>query len=101
AFGFMSTDAAIVRIGANGKVDVAHTGASHGQSLETTLAQVVADELGVDFSEVRVIQGDTDKTPFGPGAGGGGSAGILGGAARVERSARAHVRDRRPPTRSL
>jgi carbon-monoxide dehydrogenase large subunit len=82
SYGFMSTDAAVVRIGPNGKVDVAHTGASHGQSLETTIAQVVADELGVDFGEVRVTQGDTDATPFGPGTGGSRSAVILGGAAR-------------------
>ncbi len=82
SFGFMSTDAAIVRVGPNGKVDVAHTGASHGQSLETTIAQVVADELGVDLGQVRVTQGDTDATPFGPGTGGSRSAVILGGAAR-------------------
>jgi len=82
SFGFMSTDAATIRIGPNGRVDVAHTGASHGQSLETTIAQVVADELGVDFGQVRVLQGNTDVTPFGPGTGGSRSAVILGGAAR-------------------
>ena len=91
AFGFMSTDAATVRVSPNGKVDVAHTGASHGQGVETTIAQVVADELGVDFDQVRVIQGDTDKTPFGPGTGGSRSAVILGGAARL---AAREVRDR-------
>ena len=87
----MSTDAATVRIGVNGRVDVAHTGASHGQSLETTIAQVVADELGVDLEQVRVIQGDTDATPVGPGTGGSRSAVILGGAAR---NAAIEVRDR-------
>jgi carbon-monoxide dehydrogenase large subunit len=91
SFGWMSTDAATVRIGQNGKVDVAHTGASHGQSLETTIAQVVADELGVDLDQVRVVQGDTDATPFGPGTGGSRSAVILGGAAR---GAAREVRDR-------
>lgn len=90
--GWMSTDAATVRIGPNGKVDVAHTGASHGQSLETTIAQVVADELGVDIGHVRVIQGDTDVTPFGPGTGGSRSAVITGGAARLAaREVRAHM----------
>jgi carbon-monoxide dehydrogenase large subunit len=82
SFGFMSTDAATVRIGPNGRVDVAHTGASHGQGLETTVAQVVADELGVELEHVRVLQGDTDSTPFGPGTGGSRSAVILSGAAR-------------------
>jgi carbon-monoxide dehydrogenase large subunit len=83
AFGWMSTDGASVRIGTNGRVDVAHSGASHGQSLETTLAQVVADELGVDIAHVRVVQGDTDSTPLGPGTGGSRSAVILGGAVRM------------------
>jgi carbon-monoxide dehydrogenase large subunit len=83
SFGWMSTDAAIVRVNQNGRVDVAHTGASHGQGLETTIAQVVADELGVGLDRVRVIQGDTDKTPMGPGTGGSRSAVILGGAARM------------------
>ena len=91
AFGFMSTDAATVRIGSNGRVDVAHTGASHGQGLETTIAQLVADELGVPIEQVRVIQGDTDATPVGPGTGGSRSAVILGSAAR---QAAIEVRDR-------
>jgi carbon-monoxide dehydrogenase large subunit len=82
AFGWFSTDAAIVRIGLHGGVDVVTTSASHGQSLETTIAQVVADELGVDLADVRVIQGDTAVTPFGPGTGGSRSAVVVSGAAR-------------------
>jgi carbon-monoxide dehydrogenase large subunit len=82
AFGWMSTDAAIVRIGQNGHADVLTTAASHGQSLETTLAQVVADELGMDIAHVRVVQGDTAATPVGPGTGGSRSAVIPGTAAR-------------------
>jgi carbon-monoxide dehydrogenase large subunit len=80
ATGWMSTDAAVVRIGMNGRVDVAHSGASHGQSLETTIAQVVADELGVDIANIRVSQGDTDYAPIGPGTGGSRSAVIVNGA---------------------
>jgi carbon-monoxide dehydrogenase large subunit len=82
AFGWMSTDAATVRIGPNGRADVFTSAASHGQSLETTLAQVVADELGIDIAHVRVIQGDTAATPLGPGTGGSRSAVIPGTAAR-------------------
>jgi carbon-monoxide dehydrogenase large subunit len=82
AFGWMSTDAATVRIGPNGRADVFTSAASHGQSLETTLAQVVADELGIDIVHVRVIQGDTAATPLGPGTGGSRSAVIPGTAAR-------------------
>ncbi|HEY6533472.1 MAG TPA: xanthine dehydrogenase family protein molybdopterin-binding subunit [Acidimicrobiales bacterium] len=70
AFAWMSTDAAHVRINGGGKVDVVTTAASHGQSYETTMAQIVADELGVEPSDVRIIQPDTDNSPVGPGTGG-------------------------------
>lgn len=40
---------------------------SHGQGLETTLAQVASDELGVDPTEVTVHHGDTARTPYGMG----------------------------------
>ena len=44
----------------------ARIGASpHGQGLATTLAQIVADALGVTPDKVRVIHGDTDRTPYG------------------------------------
>jgi aerobic carbon-monoxide dehydrogenase large subunit len=82
ASGWFSTDAATVRIGVGGGVEVVTTAASHGQSLETTIAQVVADELGVDIADVRVHQGDTATTPFGPGTGGSRSAVVVSGAAR-------------------
>jgi aerobic carbon-monoxide dehydrogenase large subunit len=82
ASGWFSTDAATVRIGLGGVVEVTTTAASHGQSLETTIAQVVADELGVDIADVRVHQGDTATTPFGPGTGGSRSAVVVSGAAR-------------------
>jgi carbon-monoxide dehydrogenase large subunit len=54
--------------------------ATHGQSLETTLAQVVADHLGVDVDDVSIHQGDTDAVPYGQGTGGSRSA-VMGGAA--------------------
>src|SRR4029078_9723732 len=37
----------------------------HGQGEETTFAQIIADELGVDVNDVKVIHGDTDVTPMG------------------------------------
>ncbi|MGH7212289.1 MAG: xanthine dehydrogenase family protein molybdopterin-binding subunit, partial [Acetobacteraceae bacterium] len=44
----------------------ARIGASpHGQGLATTLAQIVADALGVLPRAVRVVHGDTDRTPYG------------------------------------
>ncbi len=60
---------------------VARIGASpHGQGLVTTLAQLVADELGVRPDEVRVVHGDTDATPFGWGTFASRSMVICGGA---------------------
>ena len=35
-----------------------------GQGTETTLAQVAADQLGIDISNVKVVWGDTDQTPY-------------------------------------
>lgn len=39
----------------------------HGQGHETILAQLVADELGLELDEVTVIHGDTSSTPYGLG----------------------------------
>jgi aerobic carbon-monoxide dehydrogenase large subunit len=41
---------------------------SHGQSHETTMAQIVADKLGLDISQVKVVQGDTDRILYGFGS---------------------------------
>jgi carbon-monoxide dehydrogenase large subunit len=44
----------------------ARIGASpHGQGLRTTLAQIIADEVGVPPDRIRIIHGDTDRTPYG------------------------------------
>jgi carbon-monoxide dehydrogenase large subunit len=77
----LATEAATVRIESSGKV-VAFLGTtSHGQSIETTMAQIVADQLGVDYDDVTVVQADTQSTPWGPGTGGSRTAVIAGGAA--------------------
>jgi aerobic carbon-monoxide dehydrogenase large subunit len=52
----------------------------HGQSHQTTLAQIAADEFGVPFEQVRVIVGDSDVVPFGL-TGGSRSATMTGGVA--------------------
>ncbi len=54
---------------------------SHGQSIETTMTQIVADEMGVNIEDVHFTQGDTDSTPQGPNTGGSKTAGVAGGAA--------------------
>jgi aerobic carbon-monoxide dehydrogenase large subunit len=53
---------------------------SHGQSMETTLAQVAHQILGVDTAKIRVIHGDTAMTPYSTGTWGSRSAVMAGGA---------------------
>jgi carbon-monoxide dehydrogenase large subunit len=58
-------ESASVRVLASGAVTV-YTGTSpHGQGHETGFAQIVADRLGVDPSQVEIIHGDTAMGPFG------------------------------------
>lgn len=57
---------AVVRMEPDGSVTV-HSGLTGmGQGIETTLAQVAADELGVRLDRVRVVLGDTAVTPYSP-----------------------------------
>jgi len=59
----------------------ARIGASpHGQGLRTTLAQIIADEVGVAPERVRIVHGDTDRTPYGWGTFASRSLVIAGGA---------------------
>jgi len=53
---------------------------SHGQGLETTLAQVAHEILGIDTARVRVIHGDTALTPYSTGTWGSRSMVMAGGA---------------------
>jgi aerobic carbon-monoxide dehydrogenase large subunit len=57
-------DRAKVRLEPDGHLLVVTTQAPHGQSHETTLAQVAADEMGVPIDHVRVVYGDTQVTPL-------------------------------------
>ena len=59
----------------------ARIGASpHGQGLRTTLAQIIADELGTSPDRVKIVHGDTDRTPYGWGTFASRSVVIAGGA---------------------
>jgi len=53
---------------------------SHGQSLETTLAQVAFTVLGIDESRVRLVHGDTALSPYSTGTWGSRCAVMSGGA---------------------
>jgi carbon-monoxide dehydrogenase large subunit len=70
-----------VRMDPSGAVTVLAGVTSQGQGLETTMAQIVASELGAPLDAVTVVLGDTDATPFGLGAFASRQAVIGGGAA--------------------
>jgi carbon-monoxide dehydrogenase large subunit len=53
---------------------------SHGQSLETTLAQVAHEILGIDIAKIKVIHGDTAFTPYSTGTWGSRCIVMAGGA---------------------
>ena len=62
------TEGVTVRVEPGGSVTAIFALASHGQGIETTLAQVVAGELGVPAASVRVRHGDTALGPHGTGS---------------------------------
>ena len=55
-------------VGSDGKVDVVTGAASLGQGMETVIAQICGETLGLDYRDVRVLHGDTNRIPFGFGA---------------------------------
>ena len=74
------TETAIVRIDSTGAVTAAFGVAAHGQGLETTLAQIVAEHLGSRFDDIRVVQGDSSAVPGGTGTYASRSMVLAGGA---------------------
>jgi len=81
------TESATVEIDASGSVTATFGIASHGQGLETTLAQIVAEELGVRVEDVRVVHGDSAAVTHSTGTYASRSTVLAGGAAHL--SARA------------
>jgi carbon-monoxide dehydrogenase large subunit len=72
-----------VRVHPTGSVTVLTGAHSHGQGHETTLAQLVVEQLGVPLSQVEIVHGDTAKIPFGMGTYGSRSLAV-GGTAMVK-----------------
>jgi len=60
-------ESATVKIEPSGKVTVMTGTSPHGQGEETTFAQIVGDELGVDIDDVLVLHGDTSIVQYGIG----------------------------------
>jgi aerobic carbon-monoxide dehydrogenase large subunit len=96
-------EVADVSVDASGRVHVATGGTSLGQGLETVLAQITADQLGVNPADVTVIAGDTGVLDDGVGSWAsrstvvGGSAALLAAqdAARIARESAAAMLDAR------
>ena len=61
-------DKVLVEIDRSGNIEVITGVASVGQGIETVIAQICADVLGVDYTRVRVIHGQTDRIDKGMGA---------------------------------
>ena len=76
------SETAKIRIDSTGAITAAFGVASHGQGLETTLAQIIADDLGARFDDIRVVQGDSDAVPMSTGTYASRSAVLGGGAAK-------------------
>jgi carbon-monoxide dehydrogenase large subunit len=73
-------DVATVRVHPTGKVSVLCGSHSHGQAHGTTYAQIVADRLGCDIGDVDVVEGDTDRIPYGMGTYASRSLSVVGSA---------------------
>ena len=87
-----SAQRAVARLEPDGTLTVFTSQMPHGQSHQTTLAQLAADQLGVDLDKVRIVAGDTARTPFNLVGTGGSRAARLGSGAVI--GAAREVRDR-------
>jgi len=91
--GLGMADGAELRIHPTGKGVLRLSCMSQGQGHETTFAQIVAEELGIPPTDIEVVHGDTDQTPFGLGTYGSRSTPVSGAAtAMVARKVRERAR---------
>jgi carbon-monoxide dehydrogenase large subunit len=73
----------ILTVDPSGFVEARIGASPHGQGLRTTLAQIIADELGVTPDMIKVVHGDTDRAPYGWGTFASRSLVISGGATLI------------------
>ncbi len=78
--GLALNDGASLRISPTGTAQLAISVQTQGQGHETTFAQIVSQELGIDPADVEVVHGDTDTTPYGMGTYGSRSTPVSGAA---------------------
>jgi carbon-monoxide dehydrogenase large subunit len=73
----------MVSVDPSGFVEARIGSSPHGQGLRTTLAQIIADEIGVPPDMIKVVHGDTDRAPYGWGTFASRSLVISGGATLI------------------
>jgi len=73
----------ILNVDPSGFVEARIGSSPHGQGLRTTLAQIIADEIGVTPDVIKVVHGDTDRAPYGWGSFASRSLVISGGATLI------------------
>jgi carbon-monoxide dehydrogenase large subunit len=83
SFSTHATDVAQLRIDPTGKVTAVLSTHSQGQSTQTTMAQVIADRLGVPFDDVSVYEDDSSRGGYGSGSGSSRQA-VAGGGASIK-----------------
>ena len=66
--GLGPSDTVRVDVKRDGKIEVVTGVASIGQGVETAMAQIAADALGVDYTDINVVHGQTDRIATGSGA---------------------------------
>jgi carbon-monoxide dehydrogenase large subunit len=65
--GLKMIDSAELRVHPTGKAILKLGVKAQGQGHETTFAQIVSQELGIPVTDIKVVEGDTDNTPYGLG----------------------------------
>ena len=73
-------DVATIRVHPSGKISALCGSHSHGQSHATTFAQIIADRIGCDLDDIEIVEGDTDRIPYGMGTYASRSMSVVGAA---------------------
>ncbi len=81
--GLGPNDSATVEVAGDGRVRVVSGGTALGQGLQTVMAQIAADELGVDPGQIEVVHTRSDLSPDGTGSWASRST-VVGGSAVLE-----------------
>ncbi|WHO38767.1 xanthine dehydrogenase family protein molybdopterin-binding subunit [Sphingobium sp. AP49] len=82
SIGVMTGELAQVRVDPVGRIIATMSVHSQGHGTQTTMAQCIAEAVGVRFEDVTIFDGDSARGGFSPGAGGS-RQGVIGGGAAI------------------